>query len=226
MDTFFYTFFVFAYMILMIWTFKSSQKELTYRSFLYLIIIGLLYDNLILAVGRFVGTGELLEILNLGRYWIHALVTPTLVLFSYGILKLAEVSWMKHNIVKWLSVIVAIMLSVIEILMVLQLELKPIWDNGVLQYISTSSTNHPPYMIIGVTCVLLIGGFIVYRKTKWKWMLIGTVIMGVGSALSSFLPSGAVTNGFELFLLFTLALTKIHFEKNIVKEYRTHIKNE
>ncbi|WP_058306358.1 hypothetical protein [Gracilibacillus massiliensis] len=213
MDTFFYAFFVLAYIILIIWTFKSSQKELTYRSFLYIIIIGLFYDNLILAVGRFVGTGELLKILSLWRYWIHALVTPTLVLFSYGILKLADVSWMKSNIVKWLSVLVTLLLSVIEILAVLQLELKPIWDNGVLQYISTSSTNHPPYMIIGVTCVLLIGGFIIYRKTRWKWMLIGTVIMGIGSALSSFLPSGAVTNAFELILLFTLALTKIYLEK-------------
>lgn len=68
-------------------------------------------------------------------------------------------------------------------------------------------------MIIGVTCVLLIGGFILYRKTNWKWMLLGTVIMVFGSALSSFLPSCAVTNGFELFLLFTLSLTKIHLEK-------------
>ncbi|WP_052000936.1 hypothetical protein [Gracilibacillus halophilus] len=68
--------------------------------------------------------------------------------------------------------------------------------------------------------MLLIAGFILYRKTKWKWMLIGTVIMGIGSALSSFLPSGAITNGFELFLLFTLALTKIHLEKEECKVYQ------
>ncbi|MFD2658280.1 hypothetical protein [Gracilibacillus thailandensis] len=218
MDTFFYTFFVLAYIILIIWTFKSSQKELTYRSFFYLVIIGLLYDNLVLALGRFIGTGDLLEMLNLGRYWIHALVTPTLVLFSYGVLKLTDINWMKSNIAKWFFVFVAILLSVIEIMMgVIQLKLKPVWDNDVLQYVSSSSSSHPPYMIIGVTCVLLVAGFILYKKTTWKWMLIGTVIMGIVSTLSSFLPSGAVTNGFELFLLFTLALTKIHLEK---KEFK------
>ncbi|WP_052000937.1 hypothetical protein [Gracilibacillus halophilus] len=144
MDTFLYTFFVLAYIILIIWTFKSSQKELTYRSFLYLVIIGLLYDNLILALGRFIGTGDLLAMLNLGRYWIHALVTPTLVLFSYGVLKLTGIDWVKSNIVRWLSVFVAILLSMIEITMgVMQLKLKPVWDNDVLQYVSTSSSNHP-----------------------------------------------------------------------------------
>ncbi|KAB8129004.1 hypothetical protein F9U64_15690 [Gracilibacillus oryzae] len=214
MDTFFYTFFVLAYLILIIWTFKSSEKKLTFRSFLYLVLIGLLYDNTVLAAGRFVGTGDLLEILNLGRYWIHALVTPTLVLFSYGILQLAKVNWVKNNIVKWFSIFVTLLLSVVEILMVvLPLKLEPVWEKGVLQYVSASSSNHPPYMILGVTIVLLIAGFILYRKTHWKWMLIGTVIMGIGSGLSSFLPSGAVTNGFELFLLFTLALTKIQLEK-------------
>lgn len=216
MDTFIYTFFVLAYLILIIWTYKSSQKELTYRSFLYLVMIGLVYDNLILASGRFIGTGDLLEILNVGRYWIHALVTPTLVLFSYGVLKLTDIHWVKSNIAKWLFVFVAILLSVMEMMTgVIQLQLQPVWDYGVLQYAATSSDNHPPYMIIGVTFVLLIAGFILYRKTKWKWMLIGIVIMGIGSALPSFLPSGAVTNGFELFLLFSLALTKTHVEKRM-----------
>ncbi|GAE94791.1 hypothetical protein JCM21714_3981 [Gracilibacillus boraciitolerans JCM 21714] len=135
-----------AYIILFIWTFRSSQKELTYRSFLYIIIIGLLYDNLILAVGRFVGTGDLLEILNLGRYWIHALVTPTLVLFTYGILKLAEVNWMKSNIVKWLSVFVALLLSVIEILVVVQLELNPVWIMGFFNTYQLLQVIIPPHI--------------------------------------------------------------------------------
>lgn len=39
-----------------------------------LVVAGLVYDNGLLAAGHLIGTGPLLEGLNLARFWIHALV--------------------------------------------------------------------------------------------------------------------------------------------------------
>ena len=42
-------------------------------------LAALVYDNLVIGAGRFIGDGPLLEGLNLARVWIHALVTSVLV---------------------------------------------------------------------------------------------------------------------------------------------------
>ncbi|MFC4401607.1 hypothetical protein [Gracilibacillus xinjiangensis] len=214
MDTFFYFLFVSAYVILLIWAIQSSSKSLSYKSFLYLVIAGLIYDNAVLVSGRFIGVGDLLEILNVARYWVHAIVTPTLVLFCYGVLTSARIKWLEDNKVKWGFFFITLLLIGTELVMeAIPLKLKPEWENDVLQYVSAASNNHPPYMIIAVTLILLVAGIIVYKKTKWKWMLLGTVLMGLGSTLSPFFKSGALTNGFELILIFSLVLTKKHVEQ-------------
>ncbi|SER55196.1 hypothetical protein SAMN04487944_10623 [Gracilibacillus ureilyticus] len=214
MDTFFYFLFVIAYISLLVWAVYSSSQNLSYRSFLFLVITGLVYDNALLAFGRFIGAGELLETLNAARYWIHAIVTPTLVLYCYGILKLLNIEWVNSNKGKMVFYYITLLLIAIELIIeVIPLNLKPVWENGVLNYAPVTANNHPPYMILAVTVILLVTSIILCKKTKWKWMLIGTVLMGAGSAAAPLFPSGALTNGFELILIFTLVITKIYIER-------------
>lgn len=46
------------------------------------------------------------------------------------------------------------------------------------------------------------------EKTKWPIFFIGAIVMTIGSAVPLNIESGAVTNAFELFLIFTLIWTK------------------
>ena len=63
-------------------------------------------------------------------------------------------------------------------------------------------------MILLVTLVLIVTSAILWKKTKWPVFFIGAIVMTIGSAVPINVESGAVTNAFELFLLFTLIWTK------------------
>lgn len=88
------------------------------------------------------------------------------------------------------------------------LVLQALKEYGALSYSSVEEAGGPPIMILMVTMALLIAGIMLWWKAKWPWMFIGTVIMTIGSAVSFDIGSNAMTNTFELILLFTLVWTK------------------
>lgn len=203
-----------AYIGLVAWA-VIRQKRWTLMAFVYFVLFGLIYDNGIIALGRFIGVGALLENLHAMRYWIHALLTPALVLFSLGALRAAGVNWARKQWALYTAIAAFILLVVIEIWQVTWgTELTPVREYGVLKYASTKEAAGPPIMILLVSAALLIAGLIVWMKAGWAWMFVGSVIMGIGSSITIPVESAAVTNIFELILLASLVWTKIHLEKN------------
>lgn len=217
MDTFLYAFYSAAYIALLIWSLNASPKAhlRSLNSFLYLVLAGLIFDNTVVAVGKFIGEGAFLETLNQLRYWIHAMITPTLVLFSLGILRTAGLRGINNKFSFYIAVVFTSTLILLEMATeVIGLELKPSWQYGVLRYIPAEASGGPPLMIILVTLVLIISGIILWRSTNWPWMFIGALIMTLGSAVQIPVNSSAITNGFELLLAISLVATKIHQEKS------------
>lgn len=211
MDTILYLFFTGAYIALFIWGLIGiSKKDLPkWTSFIYLIILALIYDNGIIGLGKWIGEGPLLETLNLMRFWTHAFLTPLLVLFAIGTLKESGISWAQKKWVSIAGIIYTIILIGIEIwLETFQLTLKAEEEYGVLRYVSAEESSGPPVMILLVTLILIVASAILWKKTKWAIFFIGAVVMTIGSAVPIDIDSGAVTNAFELFLLFTLVWTK------------------
>lgn len=94
-----------------------------------------------------------------------------------------------------------------------RLEIIPVTEYGVLRYTSAEPDSGPPLMVLLVTLVMLIAAFAIWRKSGWIWMLAGIVIRIIGSAVSVPVDSSAVTNAFELILLFYLLWMKIHLEQ-------------
>lgn len=212
MDTFLYFFFVAAYIGLLIWGLKN-QKTWNMMSLVFLIILGLIYDNGIIALGRFIGEGTLLEVLSIPRFWTHALLTPLLVLFSWGALNWAGVKWVKKRAFLAGAILYTLALIVIEIILeTSNLYLEIAKEYGVLRYVSAEPASGPPIMVLLLIVVLIFTGALVWKKAAWKWMLIGSVVMIIGSAVPIPVESSAATNAFELFLLFMLVWTKVHLE--------------
>jgi hypothetical protein len=182
-------------------------------SFIFLVLLGLVYDNGMIAIGKFVGKGHLLESLNYVRFWSHAFLTPTLVLFSWGALKQAGIGWVRKKAVLAAAVIYTAALAIIEIVFeTWGLKLEAEQQYGVLRYISAEPAEGPPIMVLLVTVVLVAAGIYLWKKVGWKWMLIGSAIMTIGSAVPIPVDSSAATNAFELILLFTLVWTKVYLE--------------
>ena len=211
MDTFLYFLYAALYATLLIWGLYGIRKQdlARWTSVIYIVIVPLIYDNLLLATGKWIGEGELLESLNFSRFCLHALLTPLLVMYSIDTLRESGIEWAQK---KWL-VIVGILytfgLIVFEFATeVMGLELEVVKEYGVISYSNVEEATGPPIMVLFVTLILIVASAILWKKTKWPVFFIGAVVMTIGSAIPIHVDSGAVTNAFELFLIVTLIWTK------------------
>ena len=210
MDPYIFGFFALAYLSLLIWGFIKHRK--TASAVLFLVIIALIYDNGILAIGHLVGEGQLLETLNSGRFWLHALFTPMLILFSLFVMREANIPFAKKPWALYVFGALTLIAIMVEYFIELNgLKLEPQEAYGVLSYTSTHDASGPPPMILLVLVSLFIAAITLAVKRKWWCMLIGTVVMTIGSAVPIDVGSDAITNAFELFLLITLMWTGIYF---------------
>jgi hypothetical protein len=215
-DTVIFGGFAVAYAVLLGWGGVQASRHgwLTPASLPLLVVAGLLYDNTVIASGRFVGEGALLEQLNVARYWVHAFLTPLLVVFAWDAVARAGAGWARTRAAAAGAVVVAVGLVVLElVLVVADLAVEPTWEYGVLTYADTGGGDGPPLMVLGVAAALLVAGFLVWRRQGWGWLLVGSVVMTVGSAVPVPVDSAAVVNGFELVLLVSLLLTRRHQDR-------------
>ena len=57
------------------------------------VVFGLIWDNFVLGLGRFLGEGDLLKTLSYPRFWLHALLTPLMIMFVWYLLRRDGVKW-------------------------------------------------------------------------------------------------------------------------------------
>ncbi|MEM1502954.1 hypothetical protein RG959_05975 [Domibacillus sp. 8LH] len=209
MDTFLFSFFAAAYLILFIFALRLFKKRRIVNAVLLLpVIAGLVYDNSIIAAGRFIGEGAALEALNAARFWLHALFTPLLVLYAWMTLKQTGISWAQTAWIRLTAIVLTIALVLLELLTEVRgLSLQPRWEYGTLSYTNAEPSSGPPLMVLVVSVVLLAASIVIWRKQGWIWFFVGSLVMIVGSAVQLPIESGAVTNLFELVLIVSLLAT-------------------
>jgi len=210
MDHIFYLLFSIGYIGLLLWGLKGlgNHAVLKWTTVIYLVVLALVYDNAVLAIGNWIGEGELLKTMNLLRYWLHAFMTPLLVLYSVGTLRESGMEWAKKKPITLIAILYTLAAIVVEIslgLTNLQLHVRQEYD--VLSYVPAES-NGPPIMILLVTAAMLIASAILWKMTGWAAFFFGVVIMTIGSAIPFPVESNAITNLFELVLLTSLMWTK------------------
>lgn len=210
-DTLLFIGYVGAYLLLFIFGIQTAQKHgwKTLSNVILLVIAALIYDNAVLALGRFIGEGSLLEGLSYPRFYLHAFFTPLLTLFAFSSLRRARVQWAFKKWVEILFYTLTISLILYELLVEMSgLDLAAHWEYGVLSYGNAAPSSGPPLMVLIVSVVLIVASIFVWRKQKWPWFFVGTAIMFIGNAIPIPLPSAAITNAFELILLVSLFFTK------------------
>ncbi|MFE8695912.1 hypothetical protein ACFYKT_05970 [Cytobacillus sp. FJAT-53684] len=217
MDLFIYTFITIAYVGILLWGINLAKNNTWFSisNVLILVIIALIYDNAIVAMGGLIGEGRVLKGLNYARYWLHALCTPLLVLYAWKIVENTGIKWISKEWVRIGTSILVIILIFIEVATVItKLELVAKWKYGVLAYENVDEASAAPIMVIVVTLVLLIASIFIWWKLKWRWFFIGTIIMIIGSIVPLPIKSEALTNGLELILIITLMATR-QFQERI-----------
>lgn len=216
MDTVLFFTFASAYLVLFGWGVFLAVRYgwATPANLPLLVVAGLVYDNTVIAAGRWIGEGAVLESLSFGRFWIHALVTPLLVVWSWHAIRRTGAAWARTRAAALVAVLFAVALVVLEIVTVIaSLRIEPREEYGVLSYSNAEASGGPPLMVLFVAAALIVAGFLVWRRQRWIWLLVGAVIMTVGSAIPIPVESGAVTNAFELVLLTAILATKAHQDR-------------
>lgn len=211
MDTFLFSGFAGAYLLLLLVGVRLAQRHgwTTPANVVLLVIAGLVYDNTVIALGRFIGVGPQLEAFNLARFAMHAFLTPLLLAFAWKAVVRAGVGWARAPAVRYVVGAMTLVLVVLELTTeVFGLDLTPHREYGVLSYTDAAGSAGPPLMPLLVAVALLVAGVLVLRAQRWPWFLVGAALMTVGSAIPLPVASGAVTNAFELVLLASVLATK------------------
>lgn len=212
-DTALYFSFTALYIALLGWGLFLYRNRIhqSFAYFLLVVTLGLIYDNGLLATGIFIGEGSTLETLNLWRFLGHAFFTPTLVLFALGIGRHSELQWAKKSVTLYSFLLITIALILYELTEITHQTLQPVVEYGVLRYTLVGGSSGPPIMVLIVTFILLLVSISLFRHTKWSVMMLGVILMILGSAIPLPIESGAITNTFELIFMTALLMTMSKF---------------
>jgi hypothetical protein len=160
------------------------SKRSSYALLLLIVLAGLAYDVLIILLGRFIGAGELLKTLNAGRYLIHALATPAMIIFGFGVLRHAGVQWAQSraaHIVVCVFTTLLIALGVYSDVFALDLQTKTVMDT--LRYTNEGGMKGPPIPAILTIIFLIVAGVALWRMTGWWWLAAGSIFMFIAAGM-------------------------------------------
>lgn len=172
-----------VFLVLMIKLFRTSKHW--YPLFPLIILCGIIYDNLIIGFGSFIGEGEILKALNTPRFIIHALFTPTLIIFAFGVAKRVGISWAQSKLMHSLFCLLALAMIVLgSYHEIIHLDMIPKAEDGTLRYINASMQG-PPIPPIVTIIVAMIVGISVWIKAKFPWYFVGSFLMFVLAPLGA-----------------------------------------
>lgn len=190
---------------IVLWKQDSSRPI---RYLLFIVTAALIWDNGIMGIGKWIGEGEMLERMNLIRFWLHAFCTPLLTVISLGLMQRSGIQWAQRGIAIWGAWIFTIILIVLELVTeTLSLAIKPVLEYGALRYVPVEKGSGPPIMVLLILIPLFIAGIALWKRKVTSALFWGTLIMTIGSAVPIPVASSAVTNIFELVLIASLWLS-------------------
>lgn len=190
---------------------RNISKKNWYAILVLIVVFGLAYDNFSIASGALFGEGNLTKALNVPRYWIHALFTPTMMIASFGALRMSGVKFAQSK--TWhivICVIATAMIALGSYIDILNLQLVPNIEAGVIKYSNGFEfMKGPPIPAVLTILVVIIFGVSLWRATGFKALFIGSILMFLSAPQSS----GMVQNIGEVAFAVGLILTQVYAAK-------------
>ncbi|GAB4059348.1 hypothetical protein GCM10028775_70400 [Catellatospora paridis] len=146
------------------------------------ICVGLAYDNAAVAIGRPLGFGPSLEAVNAPRYWIHAVLTPLLVVAGAALAARLGVTLLTRRSVRFAgAVLVAALIGLGVAGDIVALRLEPREYADTLRYVNAAAAGPPIPAII--TMLLLVAiGILTWRTARRPWLCLGAIAMFAAAA--------------------------------------------
>lgn len=164
-----------------------------------LLCLALVYDNAVIGGGRFIGAGEILELLSVPRFAVHAVLTPLLIPWARAAADRAGVSWAGSRsavVTTWVLTGCSIGLALINDVAGLSLQAQH-WA-GTLRYsnVPAPDTEALPVIVTGV--FVLVAGIGMWIRRRYAPLMVTASIMTVAASLATASP--LLANGAELIL--------------------------
>ncbi|MFZ9857903.1 MAG: hypothetical protein ACO3F2_06170 [Roseiflexaceae bacterium] len=169
---------------------------------------GLAYDNAIIGSGSLIGAGDTLMQLNIGRYLIHAITTPLLILTGLVLARNASIGWSWRRSIAVITGVTVIGFIAYDSNTYLSngYVLAP---EGMLRYVLNVDHNGPPLAPITTMSFMIAFGIGLYIQERSWWLLAGALAMFMAAAMQL----GIFANIGEILLMVSVLLTARAFPK-------------
>lgn len=178
--------------VCLIWLARQLRQSYNHYNALAAITVAMLvYDNLVVAVGGVLGEGDLLKNLNALRFYGHALLTPTIIIFAFGVARRLGFGWAQSKIAHAAFCVLATALIAYSVdVDVIRLDLVVKDEFGVLRYVNSAEAilKGPPLAPVVTIVVAIVIGFMVWRRQRSPWMLAGSAVMFVAAGAGISMP--------------------------------------
>jgi len=205
-----YAFFTAAQATLAVFAVRLYRRHPSLGAFtVALPIAALVWDNLIVAIGSFIGEGSLLQALSWPRFAGHALLTPIWIItaFEYarraGALRLGSRGW---RIAQWSLYAAMVALGVLKSVVLLRFEIVKQAD--ILYYTNSGGFPGPPIPAIVMVLCVIAAGVYVARRGLGPWMLIGGIVMFIAAGVPTSLVGFWLSNTGEVVLAAAMVTTE------------------
>lgn len=166
------------------------------------IALGLLYDNVVLALGAVLVAGPLLLALNWPRYLLQALIAPLFLPIFADVYRRAGAAGRFVRLAWPLAIVATLALMGYGLVGLGALDLVPTSGFGITRY--ASAATGPPVIGVAIAGAALAAGAAIWRACGWPWLAWAALAMLIGSGASAALGRDIlclVTNAGELLLL-------------------------
>lgn len=213
--------------VLLVWTLRRWQEfRHPVLALLAFLIVALPYDTALVGAGRWIGQGELLEVLSGPRFMLFALSVPLILIINASIARLAGFSWARP---RWFVGAVCLLATAFMVLswreILVPAELYPACWADTLRYVPSVTPTQactPGQPGVGVTTPLPVSaalalpsmvllGAALWRWRRWPWLFLGTL---AGLTFLGVPPSrvGPVPGFFgDALNMLALVATAVHF---------------
>ncbi len=205
LDQLLYSVYSIAFIVLAGWSLRLWLRSHSVGTLMvFVVMLAMIYENGILALGVFIGHGSLLEALSWARFVGYAVFPPLLVISGVELAFRAGVDWAQRKEVRRGAWLLALALAAFALFVeVIGRELEPRVLNGVVRYMWVSK-GVPPLAVILMNVVLVGCGFFIWRRTHNAILLAGAALLFVGDGLAA--GKYVLGSGIELtFMVFLLA---------------------
>ncbi len=174
-------------------------------------LVGMIYDNAIVALGPWCIGADWYEWANRLRFLLHSGVLPFLTLFALSIMVDSNILVANHKMLRgflWLFTLAALSYGLLHEVIMLELEPKDAMGYSKLGSVSKL----PPIATILTNIAVLPMAAAVWRKGQWPWFFVGALFIFLLNGSTGAQPWGFIAGNFgEVIFILALLKTERHF---------------